>query len=222
MNLEKSSNLNILKSKSMKKSYYSLCFGLIFSIFSFGQSETPFFSDKKDEKSFNEFSKNSIIDTITLKEVVYVELPKFNNSTDKNYYYWLRSKLLKVYPFHLKAVKEYNSLHDSIILAGKNPAIRKLIRSRQNDLANEYETQLRNLTRTEGRIFSKLMHRKTKKTTYEIIKELRGGFNAFWWNVKAGFVDIDLKEPFEPKENRQDYFLETIINRAKAEGYIFE
>jgi hypothetical protein len=39
------------------------------------------------------------------------------------------------------------------------------------------------------------MNRATGKNVYEIIKELRGGWSAFWWNVKGKMADIDLKDP---------------------------
>ena len=38
------------------------------------------------------------------------------------------------------------------------------------------------------------MNRSTGKTVYELIKELKGGFNAFLWNVKGNVADIDLKK----------------------------
>ncbi len=38
------------------------------------------------------------------------------------------------------------------------------------------------------------MYRATGKSVYDIIKELRGGWSAFWWNVK-GNIDVDIKEP---------------------------
>ena len=207
----------------MKKIILTFHFFYLFLSFSFAQIEIPFFGDKSDKKDYEEFVKNdteSRIDSVVLPTIHFVKPIKFNNSTDRNYYNWLWKKVLKVYPMHQKAVVEYKSLHDSIQKFGKNKDVKILIKKRQNELAQQYENQLRDLTRTEGIIFSKLMHRSTKRTTYEIIKELKGGFNAFLWNIKSSFVDIDLKEPFNPEEIHQDYFIENIIIRAKMYGYI--
>lgn len=207
----------------MKKFILTFHFFYLFLNFSFTQIELPFLGDNSDKKDYEEFIKNESeykIDTVVLPTVHIVKPIKFNNSTDRNYYNWLWKKVLKVYPMHQKAVYEYKSLHDSITKFGKNREVQILIKKRQNELAQEYENQLKDLTRTEGIIFSKLMHRSTKRTTYEIIKELKGGLSAFWWNIKSSFVDIDLKEPFNPNEIRQDFYIENIILRAKMYGYI--
>ena len=62
------------------------------------------------------------------------------------------------------------------------------------------------------------MYRSTGKTVYEIIKELRNGWSAFWWNAKAVAFDIDLKEPFDPYHIRDDAFVEAILLRAFQSG----
>ena len=92
--------------------------------------------------------------------------------------------------------------------------------TKQNELASQYETQLRDLTTTEGRVFAKLMNRATGKTVYEIIKELRGGWSAFWWNVKGNVADVDIKEPYDPHANRSDAFLESLLRSNWNVGYL--
>ena len=76
------------------------------------------------------------------------------------------------------------------------------------------------MTTTEGRIFAKLMHRATGKTVYEIIKELRGNWSAFWWNVKGNIADVDIKEPYDPHANRQDAFVESLLYSNWNLGYL--
>ncbi|MCB9202712.1 MAG: DUF4294 domain-containing protein [Flavobacteriales bacterium] len=159
---------------------------------------------------------------ILLSEVNYTSLPNFNNEADKNYYFWLERKVKNAYPYYLKAIQEYENISDSIQKSKNNREIKKIVKKRQKELAEQYENRLKKLTKTEGKIFAKLMHRRTGKTTYQIIKELRGGWSAFWWNVKAGVFEIDLDEGFNPLESRQDYFIETIINRGKAKGLFLE
>jgi hypothetical protein len=96
---------------------------------------------------------------------------------------------------------------------------RKYVNSRQNALADQYEKQLRDLTTTEGRVFAKLMNRATGKTVFEIIKELRGGWSAFWWNVKGNIADVDIKESLDPHKNRSDEFLEALLQSNWNAGY---
>ena len=76
------------------------------------------------------------------------------------------------------------------------------------------------LTTTEGKIFCKLMYRATGKTVYDIIKELRGGWSAFWWDVKGNIAEIDLKKPYNPFLYREDEYIENILITSWAQGYL--
>ena len=96
---------------------------------------------------------------------------------------------------------------------------KKYAKQKQEELAKEYETRLRDLTTSEGQVFAKLMNRATGKTVYDIIKELRGGWSAFWWNVKGNLADIELKEPYDPHRNRTDEFLESLLQSNWNAGY---
>ena len=97
---------------------------------------------------------------------------------------------------------------------------RQYIRKKQEDLAKDYESKLRDLTTSEGQVFAKLMYRATDKTVYEIIKELRGGWSAFWWNVKGNMADVSLKTPFDPRKYREDYFVESLLQSNWNSGYL--
>ena len=51
-------------------------------------------------------------------------------------------------------------------------------------------------------------------------KELRGGWSAFWWNVKGKMADIDLKERYDPHTNRSDEFIESLLQSNWNSGYL--
>ncbi|KFE98942.1 DUF4294 domain-containing protein [Chryseobacterium luteum] len=156
---------------------------------------------------------------VVLDELVLVNKPRFNNQLDKNYYYFLNKKLNRVYPLFLTALEQYRGIQaDMTDMDSK--AKRKFIKERQNMLADQYEKQLRDLTTTEGQVFAKLMNRATGKNVYEIIKEMRGGWSAFWWNVKGKMADIDLKDQYNPHKNRTDEFIESLLQSNWNSGYL--
>ncbi len=156
---------------------------------------------------------------VVLDELVLVNKPRFNNQLDKNYYYFLNKKLNRVYPLFVTALEQYRGIQaDMTDMDSK--AKRKFIRERQNILADQYEKQLRDLTTTEGQVFAKLMNRATGKNVYEIIKEMRGGWIAFWWNVKGKVADIDLKDQYNPHKNRTDEFIESLLQSNWNSGYL--
>ncbi len=154
-----------------------------------------------------------------MDELILVNKPRFNNALDKNYYFFLNKKLNRVYPLFLTALQQYRDIQKEMNSL-EDGSKRKYVRDRQNMLADQYEKQLRDLTTTEGRVFAKLMYRATGQTVFEIIKELRGGWSAFWWNVKGKLADIDLKEPYDPHVNRTDEYLESLLQSNWNAGYL--
>lgn len=177
-----------------------------------------FDSDSVISKESTKIVKNKDSVSVDLMLVGVYGLPKFNGPIDEYYYNNLREKVFRVYPYFKIAVNEYKNVVDSLNLKNKTQKENKYLKMRQKQLSDKYEIQLKKLTKTEGRIFSKLMSRATGKTTFQIIKELRGGWSAFWWNVKAKAFDIDLDQAYEPQNNREDSYIETILLRAYQYG----
>jgi len=155
---------------------------------------------------------------VVMDELVLLNKPRFNNQLDQNYYFFLNKKLNRVYPLFVTALAQYEDIQKDLKDMDKRSQ-RRYVESRQKALADQYELQLRDLTTTEGRVFAKLMNRATGKTVYEIIKELRGGWSAFWWNVKGNIADVDLKEPYDPHKNRSDEFVESLLQSNWNAGY---
>ncbi|WP_299176335.1 DUF4294 domain-containing protein [uncultured Chryseobacterium sp.] len=175
-----------------------------------------YYYDERQKAKIYEINGETVV---VMDELVLLNKPRFNNQLDRNYYYFLNKKLYRVYPLFLTALQQYRDIQKEMNdMDGK--ARRKYVRERQNILADQYEKQLRDLTTTEGQVFAKLMNRATGKNVYEIIKELRGGWSAFWWNVKGKMADIDLKDQYNPRKNRTDEFLESLLQSNWNSGYL--
>ncbi|RRQ45708.1 DUF4294 domain-containing protein [Chryseobacterium sp. SC28] len=156
---------------------------------------------------------------VVLDELILRANPHFNNQLDKNFYFFLNKKLNRVYPLFLEALEQYRNIKiESANLKGA--AKSRFIKQKQTELAASYEKQLRELTTSEGQVFAKLMNRATGKTVYEIIKELRGGWSAFWWNVKGNVAEISLKTPYDPHKYREDLFIESLLQSNWNLGYL--
>ena len=155
---------------------------------------------------------------VVMDELILLNKPRFNNQLDQNYYYFLNKKLNRVYPLFITALSQYQEIQKDIQKLDKSSQ-RKYVDQKQKALADQYEKQLRDLTTTEGKVFAKLMNRATGKTVFEIIKELRGGWSAFWWNIKGNIADVDLKEPYDPHKNRSDEFVESLLQSNWNAGY---
>jgi hypothetical protein len=156
---------------------------------------------------------------VVMDELILAGKPHFNNQLDQNYYFFLNKKLNRVYPLFVTALAQYVDIQQEVktIDVDKRKAY---VRDRQNKLADAYEAKLKDLTTSEGQIFTKLMYRATGKSVYEIIKELRGGWSSFWWNVKGNIADVDIKEPYDPHANRVDEFIESLLQSNWNAGYL--
>ena len=175
-----------------------------------------FYYDEKQKARIYEINGEKVV---VMDELLLMQRPHFNNQLDRNFYYFLNKKLNRVYPYFITALEQYRDIQDELSKIDDDRK-RAYIRKRQEELANQYETQLRDLTTTEGRIFAKLMHRATGKTVYEIIKELRGNWSAFWWNVKGNLADVDIKQVYDPYSVREDTFVESLLLSNWNLGYL--
>ena len=88
----------------------------------------------------------------------------------------------------------------------------------QRYIEGEFSDELKKLTRTEGQILIKLIHRQTNRTTFELIKELRSGWRAFWFNNTASLFDLSLKKEYDPMHVKEDYLIEDILQRNFQSG----
>ncbi|MGB6093621.1 MAG: DUF4294 domain-containing protein [Moheibacter sp.] len=158
-----------------------------------------------------------IFDTIQLGDAKVLHL-NLKTDMEKKYYVWLRRRVRDVWPFVKVAVEEYNSIQDTSKYFSNNRDRKRYIKERQQILADQFEDRLKNLTLSRGQILIKLINRETDKTAYEIIKELRGGVNAFLWNSTGGAFNLDLKTEFDPHKTREDLYIEVILIKDFQSG----
>lgn len=151
---------------------------------------------------------------IDLDEVLILGKLNFDSDLERKKYLILRRKTLKVYPYAKLASErlvELNSRLEDIKSRRDRKRYTKIV---QSYIEDQFSAELKKLTRTEGQILVKLIHRQTGVTTFDLVKELKSGWRAFWYNTTASFFDISLKEEFRPAENQEDYYIEDILQRA--------
>lgn len=157
-----------------------------------------------------------IYDTIELHNADVLHL-QLKTDMEKKYYLWLRKRVRDVWPYVKVAVEEYNSIQDTAQYLSKNQR-KSYIKERQKVLADQFENKLKDLSLSRGQILIKLIHRETDFTAFEIIKQLRGGMNAFLWNSAGGAFNLDLKTKFDPNKTREDLYIEVILKKDFASG----
>lgn len=156
--------------------------------------------------------------SIDLQEAYVFGRLSFDSYEDKLRYYILRRKTHKVYPYAKLAAERLVELNDSLKAITKPRKRSKYTRKVQKYIEGEFSDELKKLTRTEGQILIKLIYRQTGTTAFDLVKELRNGWRAFWYNTTAKMFNISIKEEYDPKMIEEDYLIEDILQRGFAAG----
>ena len=155
-------------------------------------------------------------ESIPLEEVYIFGKLEFDDKKERLRYYVLRRKTLKVYPYAKLAADRLVELNDSLAKITKKRQRKKYTKEVQKYIEGEFSEELKKLTRTEGQILIKLIHRQTGHTAFELVKELRSGWRAFWYSTTARAFNIRMKEEYLPELRHEDYLIEDILQRAFA------
>lgn len=155
---------------------------------------------------------------VDLHEVIVLPELKFDSYKDYLAYQRLKKRTLKVYPYAKMASERLVVLNDRLSKIKRKRAKKRYTKRVERYLEQEFEAELRRLTRSEGRILIKLIHRETGQTTHELIKKLRSGWRAFVYQTTARLFDLDLKTTFNPTDVEEDAVIEGILLRAFANG----
>ncbi len=156
-------------------------------------------------------------DTVPVVDLydVYV-YTDFVYKTQRQREQWTRIKynVKKVYPYAILAaakLKEY----DRILERMPDEKMKKAyLRVCEKDLKNEFEDELKELSINQGRVLMKLIDRETGKTTYEIVKEMRGGFQACMWQAVARIFGNNMKDDYDA--NVEDIMIERAIKIVES------
>ncbi len=137
-------------------------------------------------------------------------------ATKRKYLEWqrLRYNVKKVYPYAILAaakLKEY----DLILEKMPNDKVRDTyMKMCEKELQKQFGDELKNLSINQGRILMKLIDRETGKTTYHIVKEMRGNFQAFMWQSLAVLFGSSMKQEYDAKG--EDHLIEVAIQQVES------
>ncbi|MDQ7916148.1 DUF4294 domain-containing protein [Mesonia sp. MT50] len=154
------------------------------------------------------------VEAVNLDEVLLLGPFKFKSRAERRTYLILHRKTKKVWPYAVLASERLTELNERLNSIESKHKKKKYTKIVQKYIEDEFSEELKKLTKTEGQILVKLMYRQTGETTFEVIKELRSGWNAFWYNTTASLFNISLKETYDPLHVREDYYIEHILRRG--------
>ncbi|HOY33209.1 MAG TPA: DUF4294 domain-containing protein [Bacteroidales bacterium] len=150
-----------------------------------------------------------IVNGDTLPIIALNEVKIFGPVIFANKYEALRfSKLVyhvkKVYPYSkIVSVKvlEFNYI---INQATSKKEKKRLMKQAEDELVAQFEDDIKNMNELQGEILIKLVDRETGSSSFEIIKEFRGGIVASMYQAFGRFFGYNLKTTYDPLGKDKD------------------
>jgi len=149
------------------------------------------------------------IGRVNMNEIIVFPEIKFDNKRKRRKYTKLIRDLKKVYPYAMKARNILIEMEWEFRKLESEKAKKEYIKKVEQRLKDEFKKDLKDLTITQGRLLLKLIDRETGRTSYTILREMKGGFSAVFWQTIARVFGHDLKSDYEPYG--KDRLIERIV-----------
>lgn len=132
----------------------------------------------------------------------------------------IRRRVFKVWPYAVLAAENLQEI-DQIRQEVSRREFRHTVQERQKMLFAEFEDILKKFSRSEGRVLIKLIYRLTGISVYDIARDLKSGWRAFWWNSAAGMFSLSLKAEYSPSNIAEDRVIEHFLKEYIDKGLLF-
>jgi hypothetical protein len=200
-----------------KKRLFTLAMSLVIYIVSFtsvsAQEAAPGYVFKQADGRYlmNAYidAKGDTILYVELREIV-IKAPRSFASAD-DYKRWERYKRLAptVVPYAMKAVRTFRLIEAST-RDGSNRDRKKFIKSLEEGMESQLRDQLKNLSKTQGFLMIEMVERELHMSFFDLVKDVKGGFAAFYWNEFGKLYDYHLKEAYE---RGKDPILDSVLDQ---------
>lgn len=131
----------------------------------------------------------------------------------------LRNAVYVTYPYAVAAGKVFNDVNAHLQNIDGRRERKEYIKSREAELKKEFSYKLQDLSVYQGRVLMKLIYRETNNDCYEIIKEMKGGFTARFWQTVAFFFGANLKQSYQPNDDAFDRQIGLILKDLESSSW---
>lgn len=158
---------------------------------------------------FAKVENGDTIPIVQLPEVKVYAIRVFEGKRDIRSIQRMIYNVKKAYPYARLAglkLQEYESILES---TKSDSERRKIMRQAEKELNDQFGEDLKDLTFTQGKILLKLIDRETGDVSYNLVRDLRGGITAVFYQGFARIWGYNLKSHYDPKG--EDELIETIV-----------
>jgi len=177
-----------------------------------GDKPAPLILGKNDTiKTYLTIDSGKLVPWIVLEDVKIVDTRIFKSQADRDNYRRLRYNVLKVLPYARFAGERYRKLQRDLAVTADKHDQKKLVDGCETEIKTLFNKEIKDLTISQGEILIKLIDRETGNTSYAMVKDMKGGFKAFVFQSVARVFGHDLKETYNPDEQKD---IEAILHEA--------
>ncbi len=144
-----------------------------------------------------------------LNEISVVGKQIFKSEKEKVKYTKLVRDIKKTLPYARQCKNELLEIERTLNGLQGESEKELYLKNAERELFAKFEQPLKKLTYSQGRLLIKLIDRETGNTSYNLIKDFKGGFSAFVWQSVARMFGSNLKSEFDG--NGEDIAIESII-----------
>jgi len=133
---------------------------------------------------------------------------------DEAAYARLRYNVYKVYPYANTAAFLLKDVHENLAKIPDEKGKKRYLKNIEKELNKRFKGELQEFTISQGIVLVKLINRQTGRSCFDIIQEVKGGFNAVVWQGVALVFNNNLKREYEPEGRDKD--IEGIVLELEA------
>jgi hypothetical protein len=157
-----------------------------------------------------------ILPWIVLNEVKVVANRTFKSEEDYKNYQRLRYNVLKVLPYARYAGQRYRQLERDLAITPEKRKQKQLVKACDKEIKDLFNDKIKNLTISQGEILIKLVDRETGNSSFDLVKDMKGGVSAFVMQSVAKVFGHDLKNKYNRDQERD---IESIIQSTGYYSY---
>lgn len=163
---------------------------------------------------------SAIVFSTELNEITINKDKTYTIGDDKKALLILKRRIFRVYPYAKLTAEKLTQLNETMDKLKTTKEKKKYFKIVEKYLEEEFEPRLKKLSRNDGKILVKLIHRQTGESTFDLIKHYKSGWKAFWANSTARMFSINLRATYKPYDEIEDYNIEAILYTAFRQGQL--
>ncbi len=153
-------------------------------------------------------------DTVPVFIMPVATLTSSNDPMYESRYRRMKDNTIKVYPYAHKAVNLMKEIDEVTNELDRRKDKKKYLNKLEDELKDQFKHELTNLTTTQGKILVNIIERETDQRFFDIVKDLKSGVSAFFFQQIGKRYGYDLKDGYNVAENQM---LEKILTDLDAD-----